>query len=83
MLVSCLEYDHEEELVFWLMLLRIDRFTQLVTIIHKSNVLSVTVCRRDAITSSSHFVDLITPSMRHHPSWRHSLTSASAILIYG
>ena len=39
---SCLEYDHEEELVFWLMLLCIDRFTQLVTIIHKSNVLSLT-----------------------------------------
>ena len=38
------------------------------------------VCRQDAITSStSHFVDLVTPSMRHHPSWRHSLTSASAV----
>ena len=38
----CLDSDDEKKIVIWLMLLDVVRFTQHVTIIHKSNVLSVT-----------------------------------------
>ena len=38
----CFESDDENILAIWLTLLGVARFTQHVTIIHKSNVLSVT-----------------------------------------